>query len=108
MLSTRQRDTHRFIRDDIGRTPLPKGERRIAAGSLDGDMVELEQYTPANDNDIVAALIDGEEAPLERHPRGAIAHRVHSGVGRVPGKRAVAVARQSLQGRLVDQMRRYR
>ncbi len=42
-----------------------KGESMIEAGIFDGDLVVIEQGAHARDGEIVAALIDGEEATVK-------------------------------------------
>ena len=54
-----------------------KGESMIEAGILDGDYVVIHRQPDALDGDIVAALIDGEEATvkrLQRHNGAVILH----------------------------------
>lgn len=46
-----------------------KGDSMIDAGILDGDMVIVRQQPDANDGEIVAALVDGEEATVKRLQR---------------------------------------
>ncbi len=43
-----------------------RGESMIKAGILDGDIVVIEQMSTANNGDIIAALVDGEEATVKR------------------------------------------
>lgn len=43
-----------------------KGDSMIDAGILDGDLVVVEQGANPNDGEIVAALVDGEEATVKR------------------------------------------
>lgn len=46
-----------------------KGESMIDAGILDGDFVVVHRQSDARDGEIVAALIDGEEATVKRLER---------------------------------------
>jgi repressor LexA len=54
----------------VGRGPVfmlrVKGDSMIDAGILDGDLVVVERGPSARDGEIVAALIDGEEATVKR------------------------------------------
>jgi repressor LexA len=54
----------------VGRGPVfmlkVKGESMIDAGILDGDMVVIERGGSPSNGEIVAALIDGEEATIKR------------------------------------------
>lgn len=43
-----------------------KGDSMVDAGILDGDLVVVRRQPDANDGDIVAALIEGEEATVKR------------------------------------------
>lgn len=43
-----------------------KGDSMVDAGILDGDLVVVRSQPDANDGEIVAALIDGEEATVKR------------------------------------------
>jgi repressor LexA len=43
-----------------------RGDSMVDAGILDGDMVVVRRQSDANNGDIVAALIDGEEATVKR------------------------------------------
>lgn len=46
-----------------------KGDSMIDAGILDGDMVVVRRTSDARDYEIVAALVDGEEATVKRFRR---------------------------------------
>lgn len=87
---------------------LVKGDSMIDAGIFDGDYVVLERRDYAQDGDIVAALIDGEEATLKRF------RQTHGGeVLLVPENADMAPMhyapeRVRIQGVLVAQLRRYR
>ncbi len=48
-----------------------KGDSMVDAGILDGDYVVVRQQATADDGDIVAALVDGEEATVKRLERRA-------------------------------------
>ena len=55
-----------------------KGESMIEAGILDGDYVVIHRQPDALDGEIVAALIDGEEATVKRLQRRSGAVILHS------------------------------
>lgn len=59
----------------VGRGPVfmlrVKGDSMIEAGILDGDLVVVERSGNARDGEIIAALIDGEEATVKRLRRQA-------------------------------------
>ena len=56
--------------DLVGSDPVflleVKGDSMVDAGILDGDLVAVRSQKDARDGDIVAALIDGEEATVKR------------------------------------------
>ncbi|HEU5112461.1 MAG TPA: transcriptional repressor LexA [Acidimicrobiia bacterium] len=56
--------------DLVGNDPVflleVKGDSMIGAGILDGDLVAVRSQKDARDGDIVAALIDGDEATVKR------------------------------------------
>ena len=58
----------------VGREPVfmleVKGDSMVDAGILDGDMVVVRRQPDANNGEIVAALIDGEEATVKRLRKG--------------------------------------
>lgn len=58
----------------IGKEPVfmleVKGDSMIDAGILDGDLVVVRRQQDADSGDIVAALIDGEEATVKRLRKG--------------------------------------
>ena len=83
------------------------GDSMIEAGILDGDMVIVKRQDTANDNQIVVALIDGQEATLKRlqhRPDGEVLLIAEN--PRMPPL-AYAAERVSIQGVLVGQLRRY-
>jgi repressor LexA len=47
-----------------------RGDSMVEAGIFDGDLVVVRRQADADDGDIVAALIDGEEATVKRLRRG--------------------------------------
>ena len=47
-----------------------RGDSMVGAGIFDGDLVVVRRQPDAEDGDIVAALIDGEEATVKRLRRG--------------------------------------
>lgn len=59
----------------VGRAPVfmlrIKGDSMIEAGILDGDLVVIERSGDARDGEIIAALINGEEATIKRLRRQA-------------------------------------
>jgi repressor LexA len=59
----------------VGRGPVfmlrIKGDSMIGAGILDGDLVVIERSGDARDGEIIAALINGEEATVKRLRRQA-------------------------------------
>ncbi|MEN8178023.1 MAG: transcriptional repressor LexA [Pseudomonadota bacterium] len=84
-----------------------KGDSMIEAGILDGDLIIVKRQDTANDNQIVVALIDGEEATLKR-----LQHRPDGEVLLIaenPGMPPLTypAERVSIQGVLVGQLRRY-
>ncbi|MCZ6662854.1 MAG: transcriptional repressor LexA [Actinobacteria bacterium] len=56
--------------DLVGNDPVflleVKGDSMIGAGILEGDLVAIRSQKDANDGEIVAALIDGEDATIKR------------------------------------------
>ncbi|MEN8166751.1 MAG: transcriptional repressor LexA [Pseudomonadota bacterium] len=84
-----------------------KGDSMIEAGILDGDLIIVKRQETANDNAIVVALIDGEEATLKRlrqRPNGQI--MLIADNPRMPPL-TYSAERVSIQGVLVGQLRRY-
>jgi repressor LexA len=84
------------------------GDSMIEAGILDGDMVIVEKRQRANNDDIVVALIDNDEATLKRiryNPDGSIT--LHP-ANRHMSPMIYAAERVMVQGVLVGQMRSYR
>ena len=84
-----------------------RGDSMIEAGILDGDLVIVKRQETANDNDIVVALIDGEEATLKR-----LRHRAGGRIQLIAANPAIAplsyaAQRVQIQGVLVGQLRRY-
>ena len=63
-------DTIALAEDIVGKGTLfalkVKGDSMINAGILDGDTVIIRQQPNADDGEIVAALVDGEEATVKR------------------------------------------
>lgn len=87
---------------------IVKGDSMIDAGIFDGDYVIMEHRDTADDGDIVAALIDGEEATLKRLRR-ARSGEIHL----IPENATMAPMhftpdRVRIQGVLVAQFRSYR
>jgi repressor LexA len=79
----------------------------IEAGILNGDLIIVKRQETARDNDIVVALIDGEEATLKR-----LRHRADGQILLIAANPAisplsVAAERVQIQGVLVGQLRRY-
>ncbi|WP_455384237.1 transcriptional repressor LexA [Acidihalobacter prosperus] len=85
-----------------------KGDSMIDAGIFDGDYVVLERRDVAQDGDIVAALIDDEEATLKRFRRttGGEVLLLPENADMAPLH--YAPERVRIQGVLVAQLRRYR
>ncbi|MGD8588134.1 MAG: transcriptional repressor LexA [Chromatiales bacterium] len=84
-----------------------KGDSMIEAGILDGDLIIVKRQETAQDNDIVVALIDGEEVTLKR-----LRHRPHGQILLIAANPAIAplsypAERVQIQGVLVGQLRRY-
>ena len=85
-----------------------KGDSMTGIGILDGDMVIIERCDSAEDNAIVVALIDDEEATLKRFKR------LKSGriklIAENPDIRPMTFApkRVRIQGVLVCQLRQYK
>lgn len=85
-----------------------KGDSMIDAGIYDGDYVVLERREYAQDGDIVAALIDDEEATLKRFRRttGGDVLLLPENADMAPLH--YAPERVRIQGVLIAQFRRYR
>jgi repressor LexA len=85
-----------------------KGDSMIDAGILDGDLVIIEHCDSADDDAIVVALIDGEEATLKR------LKRLQSGRIKLIAENPdippfiYSAKRVCIQGVVVCQLRRYR
>ncbi|MCU7891513.1 MAG: transcriptional repressor LexA [Candidatus Thiodiazotropha sp. (ex Ustalcina ferruginea)] len=85
-----------------------KGDSMIGIGILDGDLVIIERCDTADDNTIVVALIDDEEATLKR------LRRLKSGRIKLIAENPdippmiYAAKRVRIQGVLVCQLRQYR
>jgi len=84
-----------------------QGDSMIEDGILDGDMVIVQQRDNADDNEIVVALIDNEEATLKRLQRNR-----DGSVTLVPANASLAPMRYSgervrIQGVVVGQFRAY-
>ncbi|MCU7877634.1 MAG: transcriptional repressor LexA [Candidatus Thiodiazotropha sp. (ex Lucinoma borealis)] len=85
-----------------------KGDSMIGIGILDGDLVIIERCDTADDNAIVVALIDDEEATLKR------LRRLKSGRIKLIAENPdippmiYAAKRVRIQGVLVCQLRQYR
>jgi len=85
-----------------------QGDSMIEAGILDNDMVVVEQSQRANNDDIVVALIDNEEATLKRlrhEPAGCVT--LYPANARL-SPMIYAAERVQIQGIVVGQMRSYR
>lgn len=63
-------DVFRLPESLVGRGPVfmlrVKGDSMIDAGILDGDLVVVRRQPDANDGDIVAAMVEGDEATVKR------------------------------------------
>ena len=85
-----------------------QGSSMIDAGILDGDMVVVEKRERANNNEIIIALIDNDEATLKR-----IKHNKDGTITLIPANPKLSPAtypaeRIAIQGVVVGQMRSYR
>ena len=85
-----------------------KGDSMIDAGIFDGDYVVLERRDVAQDGDIVAALIDDEEATLKRFRRTTGGEILLLPENADMAPLHYAPERVRIQGVLVAQLRRYR
>ncbi|OBS09506.1 transcriptional repressor LexA [Acidihalobacter prosperus] len=87
---------------------IVKGDSMIDAGIFDGDYVVMARRDSAEDGDIVAALIDDEEATLKRLRRtsGGEILLIPENVDMAPMH--YSPERVRIQGVLVAQFRRYR
>jgi repressor LexA len=85
-----------------------KGDSMIDAGIFDGDYVVLEHRDVAQDGDIVAALIDDEEATLKRFRRTTSGEVLLLPENADMAPLHYAPERVRIQGVLVAQLRRYR
>lgn len=84
-----------------------QGDSMVDAGILDGDMVIVQQRDTAEDDDIVVALVDNDEATLKR-----LRHDGDGSVSLLPANSAMApliysAERIRIQGVVVGQMRTY-
>ena len=84
-----------------------KGDSMIDAGILDGDLVIVKRQERADDNAIVVALIDGEEATLKRLRHLPDGHILLIAENSQMPPLTYDPARVSIQGVLVGQLRRY-
>lgn len=85
-----------------------QGDSMIEAGILNNDMVVVEHTQRANNDDIVVALIDNEEATLKRlrhEPAGCVT--LYPANARL-SPMVYAAERVQIQGIVVGQMRSYR
>ncbi len=83
-----------------------KGDSMIEEGILDGDWVVIEQRSQARNNEIVVALVEGEEATLKRieqKPGEVVLYPANSSMQPM----RYAPEQVQIQGVLVGQMRRY-
>lgn len=87
---------------------LVKGDSMVDAGIFDGDYVVLERRDVAQDGDIVAALIDDEEATLKRFRRTTGGEILLLPENADMAPLHYAPERVRIQGVLVAQLRRYR
>jgi len=84
-----------------------KGDSMVDDHILDGDYVLVEQTETANNNDIVVALVRGEEATLKRffrEPNGRI--RLQPANAQMPPI-VLAAKELKIQGRVIGVLRRY-
>ena len=84
-----------------------QGDSMIEAGILDGDMVIVKSSQTARDDDIIVALIDGNEATLKYYRNNG-----DGSVTLIPANASMttmtySTARVTIQGVVVGQMRSY-
>ena len=84
-----------------------QGDSMMEAGILDGDMVVVRSSQTARDDDIIVALIDGNEATLKYYRNNG-----DGSVNLIPANSAMtpmtySAARVTIQGVVVGQMRSY-
>lgn len=84
-----------------------QGDSMMEAGILDGDMVVVRSSQTASDDDIIVALIDGNEATLKYYRNNG-----DGSVSLIPANSAMtpmtySAARVTIQGVVVGQMRSY-
>ena len=84
-----------------------QGDSMIEAGILDGDMVVVKSGQSARDDDIIVALIDGNEATLKYYRNNG-----DGSVSLIPANSTMTTMRYSakrvtIQGVVVGQMRSY-
>lgn len=85
-----------------------RGDSMVEAGILDGDMVIIEQCQQANNNDIVVALIDNDEATLKY-----LRNKGDGSIMLIPANSNMTpmiypADRIAIQGVVVGQLRSYR
>lgn len=96
--------------DLVGNDPVflleVKGDSMIGAGIFEGDLVAIRSQPDANDGEIVAALIDGEEATVKRlSRRGGKVELISENPAYEPMVFSDGV---ELIGKVVSVLRRYR
>lgn len=96
--------------DLVGNDPVflleVKGDSMIGAGIFEGDLVAIRSQPDANDGEIVAALIDGEEATVKRlSRRGGKVELISENPAYEPMVFSEGV---ELIGKVVSVLRRYR
>lgn len=86
---------------------LVKGHSMIEEGIRNGDLVVIEQANTAHSNQIVVALIDGEEATLKRiqFPKKELIRLVPA--NKTMQAKEYSAQRVTIQGVLVGQVRMY-
>lgn len=85
-----------------------RGDSMIEAGILDGDTVIIRQGSDARDDDIVVALIDGQEATLKRLKRRSDGNIMLIAANRAIPPMIYSADRVTVQGIVVGQLRSYR
>lgn len=80
-----------------------RGDSMIEAGILDGDTVIVRQQPEANDGDIIAALVDGEEATVKHLSRqGGVVRLIPANAAYEP----IEPERVEVLGKVVSVLRR--
>lgn len=84
-----------------------QGESMIEAGILDGDMVVVKSCRTAHNDDIIVALIDGNEATLKYYQNNGDGSVTLTPANPAMPPMIYSAERLTIQGRVVGQMRSY-